>query len=146
MVDYCPKCKSGERVKNGHVKGRPRYRCKNCKCDYSVVQKSSGKSPEVKRLALEMYLEGLGFNAIGRILKVSHVAVQKWIKKYGSQAEELKSDKEIAVVELDEMHSYIGSKKTISGYGLLLIDMGGGSSTSFWVKGTGKPAKSYGLS
>jgi len=26
-------------------------------------------------------------------------------------------------VEIDEMHSYIASKKTIAGYGLLLIDM-----------------------
>ncbi|MFT4968242.1 MAG: hypothetical protein ACI9CD_001274, partial [Candidatus Deianiraeaceae bacterium] len=30
---------------------------------------------------------------------------------------------EISVVEIDEMHTYIGSKKTQLGYGLLLIDM-----------------------
>jgi transposase-like protein len=144
MIEHCPKCKSIERVKNGNINGRPRYRCKNCKYDYTVMQKSTGVSADTKRLALELYLEGLGFNSIGRILKVSHVAVQKWVKKYGKQAEELRSNKEIEIVEMDEMHSYIGSKKTISGFGLLLIDMGNGSSTSYWVKGTGLPAKSSG--
>lgn len=144
MIENCPKCQSKERIKNGHINGRQRYRCKVCKYDYSVVQKSTSVSLEKKRLALAMYLEGLGFNSIGRILKVSHVAVQKWIRKYGRKVEELRSDKEIEVVELDEMHSYIRSKKTVSGFGLLLIDMASDSSTSFWVKETGRHSKNYG--
>jgi hypothetical protein len=32
------------------------------------------------------------------------------------------------VVELDELHSYVGHKKTIAGSGLLLIDLGNASS------------------
>ena len=144
MIDHCPKCKSTDRVKNGHIKGRPRFRCKECGYDYTVIQKSTSVPIDKKRLALQMYLEGLGFNSIGRLLNVSHVAVLKWIKRYGQQAAELRSDKEIEIMEMDEMHSYIGSKKTISGYGLLLIDMENDSSTSYWVKGTGLPAKGFG--
>jgi hypothetical protein len=34
----------------------------------------------------------------------------------------------IAVVELDEMHTYVCRKKTAAGYGLLLIDMESGIS------------------
>ena len=144
MIDHCPKCKSTDRVKNGHAKGRPRFRCKECGYDYTVEQKSTSVSIDRKRLALQMYLEGLGFNSIGRILHVSHVAVMNWIRQYGKQAEELRSEQEINVMEMDEMHSYIGSKKTIFGYGLLLIDMESDSSTSYWVKGTGLPAKGFG--
>ena len=144
MVERCPRCKSTERVKNGHAKGRPRYRCKECNYDYTVQQKSTGVSAETKRYALLMYLEGLGFNSIGRILGVSHVSVMKWIKLYGEKAEELKSEKAIEVMEIDEMHSYIGQKKTIFGFGLLLIDMESDSSISYWVKGTGLPAKDFG--
>ena len=33
------------------------------------------------------------------------------------------SNNDIKIVEIDEMHSYVGSKKTTVGYGLLLIDM-----------------------
>ena len=62
----------------------------------------------------------------------------------GMQAEELRSENEIIVMEMDEMHSYIGSKKTISGFGLLLIDMENDSSTSYWVRGTGLPVKNSG--
>lgn len=144
MVEKCPRCQSTERVKNGHINGRQRYRCKGCKYDYSVAQKSTAVSADKKRLAIEMYLEGMGFNSIGRILKVSHVSVQKWVKKYGKKLEELKSDQSIEVVEIDEMHSYIFSKKTTFGYGLLLIDMGKNSSNSFWASVTGKPVKHYG--
>ena len=37
---------------------------------------------------------------------------------------------EVDFVELDEMHSYIGNKKTIAGFGLLSIDRGKSSSIS----------------
>ena len=144
MIEKCPRCQSEERVKNGHINSRQRYRCKACKYDYTVEQKSTAVSKEKKRLAIEMYLEGLGFNSIGRLLNVSHVAVQKWIKKYGERLEELKSEQSIEVVEIDEMHSYIGQKKTIFGYGLLLIDMGKDSSTSFWASATEPPVKHCG--
>jgi hypothetical protein len=42
---------------------------------------------------------------------------------------------EIEVVELDEMHTYIGSKKTTVGSGLLLIEMGTDLSTVKLVQG-----------
>ena len=144
MIDHCPKCKSTDRVKNGHIKGRPRFRCKECGYDYTVIQKSTSVPIDKKRLALQMYLEGLGFNSIGRLLNVSHVAVLKWIKRYGQQEAELRSDKEIEIMEMDEMHSYIGSKKTTVGSGLLLIEMGTNSSISRWAHGEQKQAKSFG--
>jgi ATP:corrinoid adenosyltransferase len=70
-----------------------------------------------------MYLEGLGFRSIGRLLNCSHVAVYQWIKQYGEKAclDELPAT-ELEVVEMDEMHSYIGSKKNLVGYGLPLTE------------------------
>ena len=133
----CPKCSTNEKVKAGFVKEVQRYRCKGCHYFFTVSLKSTAYPKEVKRMALQMYLEGLGFNAIGRILHVSHVSVLKWIRRHGQQVEELRSGEKIAVVEIDEMHSYIGQKKTISGSGLLLIDMEKDFSTSFWATGVG---------
>lgn len=118
----CPKCTSDNKVKNGFVKGRQRYRCKSCGNNYSVEQKSTAKLPSERRMGLMMYLEGLGFNSIGRLLGVSHVAVINWIKKYGAQLNEIKNEKQVQVIEIDEMHSYIGQKKTSVGYGLQLIE------------------------
>ena len=85
----------------------------------------------MKKAALHLYLEGLGFRSIGRFLGVSNVSVLQWIRSFGKAIHDLFSEsKEIEIVEVDEMHSYIGSKKTAVGYGLLLIDMGSDSSIS----------------
>jgi transposase-like protein len=110
----CPKCGSGECRKDGIVKGRQRHKCKSC--GYRHTVQHVGKSATIKRQALELYLEGLGFRSIGRFLKCSHVAVYNWIKSFGEAADEIRSDTAIDVVEIDEMHSYISQKK-------LLLDM-----------------------
>ena len=125
---YCPRCFSVNRHKSGLVLGRQRYKCKDCHYYYTVLQKSDVKSSSTRRLAFQMYLEGLGFRAIGRILKISYGTVYQWIKKWGGQLELPKRNDEIAIIELDEMHTYVGSKKTTAGYGLLLIDMANGLS------------------
>jgi len=124
----CPKCGSEEHCKDGIVKGRQRFKCKKCNYRYTVERKSDVKSAETRRLALEMYLEGLGFRAIGRILKISYVTVFQWVRKWGENQELPKRNEAIDVVELDEMHTYVGQKKTTDGYGLLLIDMAKGTS------------------
>jgi transposase len=109
-----------------------------------VEIKSTASSTSVKRQALQLYLEGLGFRSIGRFLGVSHVSVQNWIKKFGKELEDLKSENEIAIIELDEMHTYIGNKKNIAGSGLLLIELGKSSSTALLVAEERKLDKNYG--
>ena len=117
----CPKCKSENHVKNGIVSGRQRYKCKKCSLNYTVECKA-GIKPEYKRLALMMYLEGMGLRSIGRIIGVSDVAVLKWIKNFGIKAGDLPiKGSPVKEVEIDEMHTYIGSKKTRNGFGWLLI-------------------------
>jgi transposase-like protein len=135
----CPKCSCEQRVKSGIIRGTQRYKCKECGCNYTVALKSTAKPQSLKKQALHLYLEGLGFRSIGRFLGVSNVSVLNWIRSFGREVERLSSEsKEIEMVEVDEMHSYIGSKKTIVGYGLLLIDMGKDSSTSLLVTGVMK--------
>ena len=107
----CTRCGSINKVKRGIVNGRQRYTCKDCGYNYTVAQKSTSKPDSVKRQALALYLEGLGFRSIGRILKVSHVSVYNWIKSYGSKLENIRSETDIEVVEIDELHTYIGEKK-----------------------------------
>ena len=141
----CPKCSSEKRIKSGIIKERQRYKCKECGYNYTVELKSTAKPLSLKKQALHLYLEGLGFRSIGRFLGVSNVSVLKWIRSFGKEVEKLAwENKEIEVVEVDEMHSYIGSKKTIVGYGLLLIDMEKDSSISLLATGATKRQKSLG--
>ena len=64
----CPKCNHIEKNKDGIVRGLQHYKCKACHFRYTVSRKSDVKSIATKRLTLQLYLEGLGFRAIGRIL------------------------------------------------------------------------------
>ena len=129
MPKECPKCKSEDRRKDGIIRERQRYLCKRCDYRYTVKKKDSkGSSKEIRKLALKLYLEGLGFRSIGRILGFSHVAVYYWIRAFGEEVVNLGESKDASIVEIDEMHSYIGNKKNTVGYGLLLIDLENGSS------------------
>ncbi|KAA6323598.1 hypothetical protein EZS27_026978 [termite gut metagenome] len=141
----CPKCTCAKSVKSGIIKGTQRYKCKECGCNYTVELKSTAKPQSMKKQALHLYLEGLGFRSISRILGVSNVSVLNWIRSFGKAVGELSSgSQEIEMVEVDEMHSYIGSKKTTVGYGLLLIDMGKDSSTSLLAIEAMRRRKNFG--
>lgn len=127
----CSRCNSSKKVKNGVLKGVQRYKCKDCGYNYTVEKRAGEYSNETKRKALQLYLEGLGFRSIGRVLGVSNVSVLNWIRSFGEKVKELQAnDTPIKFAELDEMHSYIGNKKTIVGFGLLLIDLERDLSTS----------------
>ncbi|MFH1158165.1 MAG: IS1 family transposase [Pseudomonadota bacterium] len=107
----CPKCGGVERSKDGIVKGRQRFLCKSCRYRYTVARRSGTGDAAMKRQALQLYLEGLGFRSIGRVLKFSNVAILKWVRACGEQLAAIKRDTPVEIMEIDEMHSYIGSKK-----------------------------------
>ena len=74
MMLNCPRCTSANKVKSGLKEGRQRYKCKQCRYLFTVAQKSDTATTDQRRLALTLYLEGLGFRSIGRVLGFSHVA------------------------------------------------------------------------
>lgn len=77
----CKRCGGSDSHKNGMMNGKQRYRCKICGFNYTTGFR--GKPLEVRQQALKLYLEGLGFRAIGRILGVSNVTVLNWVRAYG---------------------------------------------------------------
>ncbi|MBE7649209.1 IS1 family transposase [Tenacibaculum finnmarkense] len=108
----CPKCKSEKKIKNGVIKGIQRYKCKSCGYNYTVERRSCDYPLSTKNKALQLYLEGLGFRSVGRLLGVSNVSVLNWIRAFGNEISSLQPEsQDIEMVEVDEMHSYIGHKK-----------------------------------
>ena len=57
------------------------------------------------------------------------------MRKWGKNSELPKRNDAIKVVEIDELHGYVGQKKTTAGYGLLLIDIESGISILSVVTG-----------
>lgn len=61
---------------------------------------------------MRMYVDGMGFRQIGRQLQVDHVTVMNWVKIYVSQLPDAVSPKDAYAVEMDELYTFIGKKKT----------------------------------
>ena len=108
----CPRCCSVARVKSGVINGPQRYKCKECQYLYTVPHKSDTSTPAQRRLAVTLYLEGLGFRSIGRILGFSHVAIYQWINALGKEVTQIKRHA-AQIVDMDELHSYVGIKKLL---------------------------------
>jgi transposase-like protein len=140
----CPKCQSENKVKNGVVRNRQRYKCKDCGTNYTFDYSYFAEKEKKRRFGLSMYLEGLGFSSIGRLLNVSHVTVLNWVKKYGGELKQVGNPKPVRVMELDELHTYVGSKKITNGSGLLLIEKQENTLISFWETEGQKQAKDCG--
>jgi transposase-like protein len=79
----CKRCAGAEVVRSGKRKDKQIYKCKGCGYKFVEGDKRKERFIKEKKQALGLYLEGLGFNAIGRRLGVSDVSVLRWIRKAG---------------------------------------------------------------
>jgi transposase len=113
-MSQCPHCASSEaQTKAGHTHtGSQRYKCRACARIYTPDPKLLGYPDEIKREAVRLYLEGVNFRRIGRILDVNHQSVINWINSYhASLAVSAPAVAAPEVVELDELFTFVGSKK-----------------------------------
>ncbi len=86
------------------------------------IERNSQKT--LRKKAIILYLEGVGFLAIGRILQISQQIVSYWIKKYGKLVQELRNKENVKydLVEVDEMYTFLKTKEIRSGYGLFITE------------------------
>ena len=124
----CKQCNSLSVVKNGIVRKKQRFICKECGYNFVIGDSRKDKNLDKQRMALHLYLENMGFRAIGRVLGVSNVAVLNWIKSSGKEIKEYHQEQEfedkVKVMEFDEMWHFIGSKKESYGFGLHWTEQG----------------------
>ncbi len=116
----CPKCSSTHIRKNGSRGGKQRYICADCQRQFlSVYEQPKGYSNVLKRECLELYLNGMGFRAIERVKQVHHTTIIYWVKQLGGRLPDAPAESKIPEVgELDELQTFVRSKKTKSGYGV----------------------------
>ena len=110
----CPSCHSTARqIKAGYNRaGSQRYQCRQCDRHYTPEPKLNGYPEQVKQQAVRLYLEGANFRRIGRLLGVNYQSAVNWVNSYHHSL----PTGEPAVtapetVELDEVFTFIGSKK-----------------------------------
>src|SRR5512145_3129969 len=118
----CKGCGSEDRVKNGFMRGKQRYRCKACGLNFTDTPPRRGLPLRVKAMAVLLYVSGLSMNRTAKLLGVSTPTVQDWIERFAkTYAQKPEPEGRAAVVELDEMWHYLKKSPRSSGCGRLGI-------------------------
>jgi transposase-like protein len=116
----CRRCGSQVRqIRYGRNRcGNQRFRCHACASVYTAHPKPRGYATALRQQALRMYLDGLNFRRIGRLLGVSHQTVVNWVNDYHARLQEQHPDpprpapQQVLTVELDEMYVRLQKKGT----------------------------------
>ena len=115
-MNPCPYCHATtKQVKNGkNDSGSQRYQCGVCQRRYTPEPNEHGYPDGVRQQAVKLSADGVSFRRIARHLGVDHGTVMNWVKAHSDQlpAAPLPEEKPLHIVEMDELYSFIGKKKT----------------------------------
>lgn len=124
-IKNCPNCTSNQYVKSGIIKGRQRFKCK--KCNYYFTVNKIGKQIDAYYVnkALQLYLEGLTYREIERILGISHVSIINWVKKYNiKRPKGFEYHSTYKIVSAKELANYFSNTTNVKGAGLVVTELG----------------------
>ena len=115
----CPECQSHHIRKNGHRRGKQNHICVDCGRQFVENPKAHrGYSDDIRKLCLKMSVNGMGFRGIERVTDIHHTTVIHWVRQVGERLPDAYAPEEIPEVgELDELQTFVGAKKTKSGFG-----------------------------
>ncbi len=124
-MNVCPNCSSEKSTKSGVIGGRQRFRCKGCGYHYTVAKKGKGIDDYYVNKALQLYLEGLSYREIERVLGVSHVSVINWVKKYRiKRPSQTKLHPNYEILSAPELTDYFANPAAIKGAGVIVTELG----------------------
>ena len=109
----CKNCKAERVVKSGKVRGKQRYKCKDCGYNFVIGdERTNEKIVALKALCVLMYSLGKGsYNMMGKLFGRDHSLIYRWIREAGLNTDEPAINGEVTQIEFDEMWRFIQSKK-----------------------------------
>ena len=124
-VISCPKCQNSKIVKSGVINEKQRYLCKICNYFFTVNKVGKKIDDYYVTKALQLYLEGLSYREIERIIGVSHVSISNWIKSFNIK-KPINSNYHPTYKILNhlELIEYIKNKEDLSGAGMIITELG----------------------
>lgn len=121
----CPKCDATEATKSGVVGGRQRYKCKKCGYHFSVEKVGREINSYYVIKALQLYIEGVSYREIERLLGISHVSVMNWVKKYGVKApRQTDYHPTYKILNQKELAEFFQDSQQLKGAGLVVTELG----------------------
>ncbi|TCP22644.1 Homeodomain-like domain-containing protein [Tenacibaculum skagerrakense] len=125
MIESCPNCNSEEVIKSGIIKNRQRYKCKKCSYYFTVNKLGKKIDDYYVNKALQLYLEGLTYREIERILGVSHVSVLNWVKKYNIKRPYSGNyHPTYKILSASELSKYFQNTENLYKSGVLITELG----------------------
>lgn len=124
-MNSCPQCQSSKIIKSGIVNDRQRYKCKLCNYNFTVNKLGKQIDQYYVTKALQLYLEGLSYREIERILGVSHVTIMKWVRKYQvKQAFQNDYHPTYKICNSEELANFFKDKENLNGAGVIVTELG----------------------
>ncbi len=114
-MSRCLYCHDTEQqVKAGFNRsGSQVYKCKLCDRRYTPLPAERGYPESIRQQALRLYIEGMNFRRVGRLLGVHHVTVMNWVKAHADRLPppSVPDESPLHIIEMDELHTFVGRKK-----------------------------------
>ncbi|SHE30229.1 Putative ATPase subunit of terminase (gpP-like) [Psychroflexus salarius] len=121
----CPQCRSIKIIKSGIINNRQRYHCKNCNYYFTVNKLGKQIDNYYVIKAMQLYLEGLSYREIERILGVSHVSIMNWVKKYKvNRIKQTDYHPTYKILSHSELANYFNDREQLSGAGVIITELG----------------------
>mgnify|MGYP001553823841 FL=1 len=124
-INLCPNCNSENYIQSGIVNNRQRYKCKSCGSFFSVNKLGKKIDDYYVNKALQLYLEGLTYREIERILGISHVSIMNWVKKYNiKRPYNSNYHPTYKIFSSSELSAYFQNTQNLSGAGVVITELG----------------------
>lgn len=124
-MNFCPSCQSENIIKSGIVNDRQRYKCKECGYNFTVNKLGKKIDDYYVIKALQLYMEGLTYREIERIIGVSHVSVMNWVRHYNiHRPANPNYHPSYKILTASELSNYTADPKNLKGSGLIITELG----------------------
>jgi transposase-like protein len=121
----CPKCQENQITKSGIINSKQRYLCKKCNYFFTVNKMGKKIDDYYVTKALQLYLEGLSYREIERIIGVSHVTVSNWVKSFNiKKPSQSNYHPTYMIFSHLELIEYLKNKDLLSGAGMIITELG----------------------
>lgn len=121
----CPKCQNSNIVKSGIIKDRQRFLCKFCNYYFTVNKLGKKIDSYYVTKALQLYLEGLSYREIERIIGVSHVSISNWVKEFKlKRPAHSNYHPSYKIFKHHELVEYLKNKNEMTGAGMIITELG----------------------
>jgi transposase-like protein len=121
----CPKCQSHQVVKSGVINHKQRFKCKECQYFFTVDKLGKQVDNYYIIKALQLYVEGVSYREIERLLGVSHVSVMKWVRKFQlTRPVKTAYQPSYKILKHQELIDFYAQEDNLKGAGMIVTELG----------------------